>query len=116
MNRRGGEFTQYDRDRDIYFMAQRPEVYRLPLAKQYSIKGLSLAVIIDYKTCNATALVFDEKKYDVYKETTKLPKPVHQCEFKCDLTGMKHIKVANTLENLFFEVYGIDSLSGIRSA
>jgi len=73
-----------------------------------------MAVTVD-KTFRATALAFDENAYDPH-DKKGLPVPIHQTVFDCDVTGLGHIAVANRLEKLFFEMVGIDHLSGIRKA
>lgn len=60
-----------------------------------------------------TAIAFDEKQFDVFRNNG-FPAPVHKVEFECDLAGLGHVAAANRLERLFFDIDGIDRISGIR--
>jgi hypothetical protein len=114
LNRKGSQFTRREREGKFFvwqcawFDGIAPEPYRL--------KGLRLAVVIDYATMHAEALAFDEAAYDPYDEKQGFPKPVHAASFECELDGLKHVAVANRLEKLFYEIVGIDQVSGIRAA
>jgi hypothetical protein len=113
LNRRGSQFTNHERP-GTYFMVQCRWYDGIP-AEPFRIKDLRLAVVVDYKTMKATALAFDDASYEPYKEKG-LPVPVHRVKFDRDLSGLGHIAIANRLERLLFDVYGIDQVSGIRAA